>query len=117
MSRTYSEHEALQAVVAALAFHDLDVAKAASRGKGQTTLTGRMGYTFKVSEGARELLAKAEKILSVQGTAVGMYDDLPLTSHDLTRAIPDGRTPQERTRDEIYARGNRWQMENYEQTH
>ena len=37
--------------------------------------------------------------------------------YDLRAAIPDRRTPQERTRDQVYSSGNRWQIENYEATH
>ena len=116
MAKTYSEHEALQAVCAALAFSQMGVGRAARDQDGQE-LSLYHGLTCYVCDGAHDLLAKAQELIDKHGMAVGMADDLPLTARDLRRAIPDRRTPQERTRDQVYARGNRWQMENYEATH
>lgn len=116
MGKAYDESEALQAVAAALLYGRLGIGRAAHEAEG-TTLRLDMGHTCKVSKGARDLLARAQELVDERGVALGMYDDLPLTARDLTRAVPDRRTPQERTRDEIYRRGNRWQIDNYEATH
>ena len=116
MGKQYDESEALQAVAAALLFSDLRIGRAAVEADG-TTLQLDMGHTCKVSEGARELLARAQELADEHGAALGMYRDLPLTARDLTRAVPDRRTPQERTRAAVYATGNKWAIENYEATH
>lgn len=116
MGKAYDESEALQAVAAALLYGRLGIGRAAHEAEG-TTLRLDMGHTCKVSKGARDLLARAQELVDERGAALGMCDDLPLTARDLTRAVPDRRTPQERTRDEIYRRGNRWQIDNYEATH
>lgn len=116
MGKAYDESEALQAVAAALLYGRLGIGRAAKEAEG-TTLRLDMGHTCKVSKGARDLLARAQELVDEHGAALGMCDDLPLTARDLTRAIPDRRTPQQRTRDEIYRRGNRWQIDNYEATH
>lgn len=84
MGKVYTEAEAVEAVAAALLFRDLDIARNAEEAE-DGTICGRMGYTFKVDEGTRELLVRAQRIAEEHGIAFGMFEGL--THRDLRRAM------------------------------
>lgn len=86
MGKTYTEAEAVEAVAAALIFAKLDVARNAADATGDT-IEGIWGYTFRVDEGARELLAEGERIREANGIAFGMPDGQPMIAYDLSRAV------------------------------
>lgn len=116
MTRHYYKSDVLQAVTAALLWGQMGIGRAARDQEG-TDLDLDVGLTVCVDQGARDILREAQRLVDQHGIALGMESGQPLTRHDLRAALPDRRTPQERTRDQVYSSGNRWQIENYEATH
>jgi hypothetical protein len=87
---SYSHSEILQAITAALLF-GRDGIGSAARDQQDTDLELRH-LTVCVDQGARDLLREAQAMVDAHGMALGMYKDLPLTRHDLRRAIPNHET-------------------------
>lgn len=117
MTRHYYKSDVLQAVTAALLFHE-DIALAARDERGGQLHPGA-GNTVLMSDQAADLLREAWKFIEDQdqGDALREEQGHGYARYDLRAALPDRRTPQERTRDQVYSSGNRWQIENYEATH
>lgn len=92
----YSKSDVLQAVCAALLFGDMGLGREAFL-QDSTDLGLFCGLTIRLDKGARDLLREAQYVIDTHGGAsLGMYRDLPLTTHDLTRAIPQqAQAPQQ----------------------
>lgn len=89
MTDNYDHSDVMQAVCAALIHGDDGLGK---YGAEEEDLPTYHGLTIHVSEGARDLIAEARRLIGGRGDAFGMYRDDPpysFSHRDIERAVSE----------------------------